>query len=116
MKLPATLLYTFYVSFAVLSMLLIACSKVVVTKEPEIPAAIQALIDSNKDCTCDPYIDQYIWRSKTVFVVAARGPFCDTQPMYYDENGAESKMPEGYTLEKFRSESTLVKNVWTCKP
>ena len=116
MKLPATMLYIFYVSFAMLSMVLISCSKDVLNKEPEIPVAIQALIDSNKECNCDPYIDQYLWRSKTVFVVAARGPFCDTQTLYYDENGTEIKMPDGYTLEKFRSEGTLVKNVWTCKP
>jgi hypothetical protein len=84
-------------------------------KEPGIPASIKELIANNKDCTCDPYINQYTWRGRTVFVLAAKGPFCDTRTLYYDENGIEIKMPEGYFLEMFRSESTLVKNIWTCQ-
>ena len=80
-----------------------------------LPESIKNFIASNKACECEPFVDQYLWKSSTVYVISCKGPACDCMTLYYDKNGAEIKMSARYRFDDFFSESNLIKNVWTCK-
>ncbi len=103
--------YLSNVSLSIVLITLIACSKM----DVEVPGQLQKVISMNQDCTCDPYLDQYSRDGKMVYVLAYRGPACDTKVSYYDELGEEIKMDTGYTHPDFLKESRFVKNIWTCK-
>lgn len=90
---------------------LISCSKA----DLQVPGQLQKVISMNQDCTCDPYLDQYSWSEEVVYVLAYRGPACDTRVSYYNELGKEIKMDPGYTHPDFLRDGRFVKNIWTCK-
>lgn len=84
------------------------------SKEEQAPEALQALT-KNTNCTCEPYVNQYLWKGKTVYVLAYKGPYCTWTAGYYDENGTKTDMEAGYSYYTFLDESQLIKNIWTCK-
>jgi len=104
-------MFKVYLRLILLSLFFYSCSK----QKLDAPEAIKELISKNTSCTCEPYIDQYFWRGQTVYVLASKGPACDSRPVYYNENGEEFNMDLGYTFESFRQEGHFVKNIWTCK-
>ena len=79
-----------------------------------LPAFVQKLISQNTSCECDPYINEYEWRNKTIYLLFCNGPACDCIPLYYDVNGNSITMSSGYTFENFYNESKLLKKVWKC--
>jgi hypothetical protein len=91
-----------------------ACSK----NETQTPAPIAALISNLKsqdpDCACNPYMDQYLWNNKTVYVSSCGGPLCDCFTFLYDSAVHQINL-DSVTYQQFFQQSTLVKNVWTCK-
>ncbi len=91
---------------------LFACSKE--NKTQQLPLTIQQLIDSNKNCTCIPYVDEYVWRNKTTYVWSCKGPTCNCATFYYDETGKQISFNSTYTFDNFVSEAKRVKNIWSC--
>jgi len=81
----------------------------------EIPDKLQDIVASQKNCTCNPYIDQYLWQNKTVYVLGNNNPACDSRFIYYDGNGKEMVMEPGYTHAEFMNASKFLKHVWKCK-
>ncbi len=114
---PAKSLHVFFVFFTLIIFCLFfySCSK----ENIEAPKPIKELIldfkSKNPDCTCEPYINQYVWRNETVYVLAYKGPACDWFPTFYDLNGRKFTLSAGDSYDKFLQESTFSKNVWTCK-
>jgi hypothetical protein len=93
-----------------------SCSKDV---DDSIPKPIATLIKSiksdNPDCTCDPYIAEYFWQNKTVYLRGFTGPTCNWIPIYYDSTGSILTMPANYTPNDFQEESSFIKTVWSCQ-
>ncbi|MEJ7778041.1 MAG: hypothetical protein WKF68_00510 [Daejeonella sp.] len=104
-------MYKSYLTLILLSLFSFSCAK----GKLEVPETIKKLTDKNADCTCEPYINQYTWESKTIYVLAYKEPSCDWKPTYYNEKGEEIKMGSGYHYDKFLEDSRLIKNIWTCK-
>jgi hypothetical protein len=75
---------------------------------------IQEVAADNPNCICDPYINQYKWNNKIVYVLASKGPACNSIPTYYDANGKRFEMTQEITFDLFLQQSTLIKNVWSC--
>jgi len=93
------------------SVVLISCKK----DYENIPPALRYITSEHPGCICEPYLNEYLWRNQTVFVLLEAGIACDTRPIFYNENGEEFNMEQGYTFEMFQQESVLVKRIWTCK-
>ncbi|MEX2593857.1 MAG: hypothetical protein WD426_13870 [Anditalea sp.] len=102
-----------YFTIFMLTWLAFSCTE----DEPEKSVVLQKLIGNVdvENCACLPYINEYVWENKTVYVKALKGPACNWVPAYYDENGVELNMEEGYTYDEFLEDSILVENVWTCQ-
>lgn len=100
-----------YVVLVVFCLFFYSCSR----DKTDAPKAIKELISKINNCTCDPYIDEYLWRDKTVYIQTCGGPACNCIVSYYNKKGEEFKMDAGYTFDNFRQESRLVKHIWTCK-
>jgi hypothetical protein len=92
--------------------------------EIEIPQAVKELINDFKvnqpNCSCNPYIVQYIWRNENIYVLAYNGSsntgyICDWIPTFYHSDGQKFTLESGYTYEKFFNDSRLIKTVWSCK-
>lgn len=102
-----TVCYLF--AFLFISLVFFSCKK-------DTPSPMEkAILDGTGKCACEPYINQYVWRKKAVYLSSARGPYCNSIPMYYDHNGANLTMENGYTVEDFLDESRFVANIWTCE-
>lgn len=101
-----------YLLISILSMGLVACKK---DKVAVIPDKIKALIAAQKDCSCEPYINQYAWKNKATYAYLYKGQACDWTPQYFDQDGNPITMEDGYSLDTFLAESILKENVWTCK-
>jgi hypothetical protein len=84
-------------------------------EEPEQSVVLQKIIGNVENCTCEPFVNEYVWEKKTVYVMAFKGPACNWVPAYYDKNGIEFNMVDGYTYDEFIEDSILVGNVWTCQ-
>lgn len=97
------------------SLTIAACSKDKDRTE-DLPASIQTYIDQSKSCTCEPYIDLYRWQNQDVYLLAHKGPACNTFPGYFNSKGEEIQMEEGYTLDEFMADGERIKNIWTCSP
>lgn len=91
-----------------------SCSKENKTKQ--LPLSIQQLIDSNKSCDCLPYINEYEWQNKMVYVSSCKGPACNCSTSYYDETGKQIKFDPTYNFDNFLAEAKYIKNVWSCQP
>ncbi|MEO6329692.1 MAG: hypothetical protein ABIO55_12200 [Ginsengibacter sp.] len=100
-----------FLSFIVFSLFFNSCRKEAVNT----PEAIKELTSTFPDCTCQPYINQYLWRNKTVYVLAFKGPTCDWRPGYYNESGEEFKMVSSYSFDNFLQEARFLNIIWTCK-
>jgi hypothetical protein len=92
------------------SLFFYSCSK----EKTDVPKGIAVLISKNADCTCDPYINQYLWRDKSVYALAFKGASCNWQPAYFDESGTEFSMVTGYSFDSFLQEAHFIKNIWIC--
>lgn len=68
----------------------------------------------NHDCSCQPYIQQYEWRSKTVYVLAFLGT-CDWMLTYYNEKGEQFTM-DNTTWQAFAMEGKFMGTAWSCEP
>jgi hypothetical protein len=103
--------YCLVLAFSIVSFL--SCSKE--NKEKEIPEAIKDLMEeANKNCICDPYIDQYLWKEKIIYFLGYKGPVCDWIPTFYNEKSEQIIMEANYNLNQFFADSRLIKNIWTC--
>ncbi len=102
--------YCLVLAFSIVSFL--SCSKE--NKEKEIPEAIKELIEANKNCICDPYIDQYLWKEKVIYFLGYKGPACDWFPTFYDDKGERINMEWDYVVNHFAEESKLIKRIWSC--
>ncbi|MGV8877537.1 MAG: hypothetical protein ACOH2A_00770 [Sphingobacteriaceae bacterium] len=100
-----------YLTFFILILFFLSCTK----EKPDVQLVLKGIIAESKDCTCQPYINQYLWKDKIVFVRAFSGSACDTRPSYYDKDGVEFEMEQGYTIDQFLRESSLTKKMWTCQ-
>ena len=107
MKIPTL----FFFTLCLLTCLVFSCTD----DKPEKPLVLHKIIGEVENCTCEPFINEYVWQNKTVYVMAFKGPACNTIPAYYNENGTEFTMDEGYTYMEFIEDSVLVGNVWTCQ-
>jgi hypothetical protein len=97
-------------------LVLSSCSKTNNPKKDEsIPVAIRAMISENNNCFCEPFIEEYKWRSQIVYLRGCRGPACDCMALYYDAAGQQITMPTGYMPDAFRSEARLLREIWRCK-
>jgi hypothetical protein len=93
--------------------LLTACKKNKVnTVEDELISKVKA---ENPNCTCDPFIKQYEWKGRIVYVQAYMGPACSTMPAFYNSSGERFELPSRITFNDFYAESTFIKDVWSCK-
>ena len=99
------------------SISLLSCTKEN-TAQYETPVAIQTLIDSysaNGNCTCEPIINQYNWKGQIVYVLASRGPACNSVPIIYDKDGKMLLAADYNSYTTFRKESKLIREVWSCR-
>jgi len=99
-----------YLVFLLTGLLLFSCAK-----ENDTPQAIKELIKNYSHCECDPFIDKYLWKGQEIYLSSCRGPACNCITLYYDKNGREFKMAEGYTNDDFRKDTKFLKSVWYCK-
>ena len=91
-----------------------SCSKE--NNDQKLPLLIKELIaDRDGNCICDPYIDQFEWKKKMVYVLANKGPGCDSFPTFYDQNGDIIIFEAGYNSIRFFVDSRFIKNIWVCK-
>src|SRR5437763_16984954 len=82
-----------------------------------VPEPIKAVIANNsKNCTCDPFLDKYLWRNPTIYLSSCKGPACNCTTVYYDAIGKIFQMDSGYSPDQFRQEAQLVTHTWSCKP
>ncbi|WP_207534845.1 hypothetical protein [Desertivirga arenae] len=103
---------TSFLLVLVISLITSACEKE--KKETEVPVAIKKLIETYDDnCVCQPFISEYKWKNETVYLSSCGGPACDCTTTFYNAQGTEINMPTNNN--EFQSQSTFVKEVWTCK-
>lgn len=102
-------------AFVVHGGLLTACNKD--AAETDVPPPILQLIEtySEGNCNCEWYIDQYVWRSQTVYISSCRGAACQCMVLYYDAAGAPLEMDAGYSFDSFVQDAEFVKASWSCK-
>ena len=92
--------------------LLTACKKNKSTSvEEELINKVKA---ENPDCTCDPFIKQYEWLGRIVYVQAYMGPACNTIPSFYNSSGEKTEVPARISFDEFIAQSTFIKDVWSC--
>jgi len=72
-------------------------------------------MSTTSNCTCDPNISRYLWKDKYVYVLTARGPACDSHPIFFDENGNKFNMETGYSFDDFLKDSSDKKIIWSCQ-
>jgi hypothetical protein len=102
-------------AFLCFSFLLLATSFVSCNREAtEIPAPIAALISAQTSCVCEPYIEQYRWKGKIVYISSCRGPACQCLVIFYNANGEAFQPGAGYSFDQFRQEAWFVRLVWRC--
>lgn len=95
-----------------LSLFAFSCAK----ERQQLPKPLEDLIAATTNCTCTPFLDEYRWRFKTVYVWSCAGPTCNCVMLYYDKNGEQMTMPDGYGPDEFRANAKLVQHVWRCEP
>lgn len=111
----STHVFIVFLTLVLFSLFLYSCSKEKIEAPKPIKELILDLKSKNPNCTCEPYINQYVWRNENVYVLAYKGPACDWFPTFYDSNGQKFSLDTGYSYDAFLQESTFIKNVWTCK-
>lgn len=91
-------------------LLLFSCKK-----NKQIPEPLQNVIAGFTACNCEPYINEYKWEKKTVYMLAYKGTTCNWEPLFYDKKGNAMELPPEYSYGRFLHESELISNTWTCK-
>ena len=99
---------------AVIAATLLGCSKD--KDNNKLPGSLQAMIDSNKNCMCYPFINEYRWHEKKVYLFGYSGSTCNWTPAYFDKDGNQITMPAGYDISQFFTEAKLIKTAWRCIP
>jgi hypothetical protein len=107
--------FILFLTLIIFSLFFYSCSKEKIEAQKPIKELIVDLKSKNPNCTCEPYINQYVWRNENVFVLGYKGPTCDWFPTFYDTNGQKFTLDSGYSYDAFLQESTFIKNVWTCE-
>ena len=79
-----------------------------------LPASLQKMIAQDTNCTCSPYLKEYVWRNQVVYLQGCAGTACNCFSLYYTAEGEPIEMPAGYTVDNFLAEAPLVKIVWSC--
>ena len=92
-----------------------ACAKEKEETPEKLSVVIKQLQDNNGTCSCEPYIDQYLWKNKTVYVLAYRGPACNWIPTFYNDGGEVFTLSDGYSFDAFLQEAKRIKEVWRCR-
>ena len=92
-----------------------ACKKDAVVDDSGAEAVIVEVKAKNTDCTCDPYISQFIWKGQTIYVLAYAGPACSWTPGYFDASGQPITQPPWESNEAFARESKFIRLIWTCR-
>jgi hypothetical protein len=102
-----------YVCIAIVSIISFSsCEK----QEVKIPPAVQELMNSTScDPTCPSFVNSYHWRNRTVFIYSCGGPLCNCAVKYFNDNGEELTMEEGYGFPHFEQEAKLLEHIWVCK-
>ena len=103
--------YTIRICLCILAinLLFISCKK---KENSEIPQPIKEIMSASDDCTCNPFIDQYLWKGQVIYLSSCGGPACDCTTLFYNKNGERIEMI--INNDKFREESTFIRNIWTC--
>ncbi len=96
------------------AMFFAACAKEKEGPPEALLEVIQQLRSNSGTCNCEPYIDQYLWKGKTVYVLGYRGPACNWIPGFYDEQGNTFQLESGYSFDAFLQEGKRVQEVWRC--
>ena len=92
-----------------------SCSKNNAEVYPDaINKLVSVLKSQNPDCTCDPFLNQYVWNNKTVYVSSCGGAACDCISILYDSAAHKINM-DSASYQHFFRESVFIKNVWSCK-
>lgn len=93
-------------------LLLFACES---ESHDGIPSRLQAEIEAMKEnCSCQPWIKEYVWRGEQVFVKGNSGPACSWTPVFYDSSGGVFELPAGYSYDDFSRDSRFIREVWSC--
>ena len=92
-----------------------ACAKDKQETPEALSVVIRELQSNNGTCNCAPYLDQYLWKSRTVYVLGYRGPACNWIPTFYDEQGKTFSLKSGYSFDAFLQEGKKIKEVWSCR-
>jgi hypothetical protein len=100
-----------FFTLVVVSFYLYSCNK----EKIDAPEPLKNKIAKATNCTCDPYVDKYLWRNKETYIWTCGGPACDCIVTYYDEKGNVLTMDSTFTFDEFRHESQFIKHVWSCK-
>ena len=107
---------------AALLLLLLASIFIVVScaKDKEeipdgLPEVIRQLESNSGTCDCAPFIDQFLWKNKTVYLLRYRGPVCNWIPTFYDEQGHPFLLESGYSFESFLQVGKRIIEVWSCQ-
>ena len=69
----------------------------------------------NPNCICDPFIKQYEWLGRTVYVQAYMGAACSTMPAFYNSSGEKTEVPARISFDEFIAQSKFIKDVWSCE-
>jgi hypothetical protein len=91
-----------------------SCSKGKTSTPDAINKLIYDLKSQNPDCSCNPFMDEYLWENKTVYVSSCGGPACDCIAIFYDSTAQKFNL-DSSSYQQFFQQSTFKKNVWTCK-
>ena len=92
--------------------LLAACKKSSSNTEEKLISKVTGEISS---CICNPYINKYLWKGEIVYLQYSRGANCTGVANFYNKNGERMTLEKEISFDKFLSESTFIKEIWSCK-
>ena len=113
-KIPKAIPKFLLVIILIMSSFYFSCSKDNTSMPDAINKLISTLKSQNPDCECNPFMNQYSWENKTVYVSSCGGPACDCIATFYD-SAAQKINLDSSSYQQFFQQSKFVKNVWTCK-
>lgn len=73
------------------------------------------MIEQTDNCSCQPYLKLYRWKGMDIYLKGFTGAACNWVPSYFDKTGNPYTMPSGYTVDRFVSDSKLLKDIWHCQ-
>jgi len=107
--------WTIYLTIILSALAFYSCSKNNVDESKVVNKLIadaEAENALNPGCNCQPFINQYRWGFKVIYIKSCKGPFCSCMSLFYDENGKEFKPASN--SPNILQDVRLIKNIWTC--